>query len=229
MKVKVCGLKYALNVQEIGDLNIDYAGFIFVSESPRNVDYSPALMLAMNKLKCKKVGVFVNAPTYFIKAKAELFSLDAIQLHGDESPYQIEALAKDYEVIKVFSVDEEFDFNLDDYQSADYLLFDTKGKKRGGNGTKFKWDILENYKGDTPFILSGGIGPEDAEEILKINHPKFAGIDVNSGFETEPGLKNVNELKSFIEVLISNQSSCHTDPDSYREKVEPKLTKRTKL
>lgn len=224
MKVKVCGLKYALNVQEIGGLAIDYAGFIFVQESPRNVDYASALMLAMNKLSCKKVGVFVNAPTYFIKAKAELFNLDTIQLHGDESPYQIDALAKDYEVIKVFSVDDGFDFNLDEYQSADYLLFDTKGKKRGGNGTKFKWDILENYKGDTPFILSGGIGPEDSQEILRINHPKFAGIDVNSGFESEPGLKDVKGLKSFIEALGSKRTEGHTE----LVEVKPKLTKSIK-
>lgn len=201
MKVKVCGLKYTINVQEICDLSQDYAGFIFVAASPRNVSYSPALMLAMNKLKCKKVGVFVNAPTYFIKAKAELFDLDVVQLHGDESSNQIEALAKDYEVIKAFSVDDNFDFNLEAYESADYFLFDTKGRKRGGNGTKFNWDILQYYKGKTPFFLSGGINPEDAEEILKIDHPKFAGIDVNSGFEIEPGLKNVNGLKAFMKVL----------------------------
>lgn len=208
MKIKVCGLKYALNVQEIGDLPIDYAGFIFVGASPRNVDYSPGLMLAMNKLECKKVGVFVNAPTYFIKAKAELFGLNSIQLHGDESPYQIEALSNDYEVIKVFSVGDDFNFNLVQYSSADYFLFDTKGKKRGGNGTKFNWDLLNEYVGDTPFLLSGGLGPEDAKEILKINHPQFAGIDVNSGFETEPGLKNTELLKQFINVLKPN---CHSE------------------
>ncbi len=208
MKIKVCGLKYALNLQEIGELPIDYAGFIFVNQSPRNVDYSPALMLAMNKLNCKKVGVFVNAPTYFIKAKAELFGLNVIQLHGDESAYQIDALSKDYEVIKVFSVGDDFDFDLEQYKNADYFLFDTKGKKRGGNGTKFKWDLLKNYKGETPFILSGGIGPQDVEDIQRINHSKFAGIDVNSGFESEPGLKKTELLKEFIKVLNPN---CRTE------------------
>ena len=206
MKIKVCGLKDPLNVRAIGELPIDYAGFIFVNTSPRNVDYSPVLMLAMNQLPCKKVGVFVNAPTYFIKAKAELFNLDAIQLHGDESPYQIESLSKDYEVIKVFSVDENFDFEISQYECADYFLFDTKGKKRGGNGTKFDWEILNNYNGQTPFFLSGGIGPEDGEEIIKLDHPKFAGIDVNSGFEIEPGLKNPELLKQFINTLKTKLS-----------------------
>jgi len=208
MKIKVCGLKYALNVQEVGKLPIDYAGFIFVGASPRNVDYSSELMLAMNKLGCKKVGVFVNAPTHFIQAKAELFGLDTIQLHGDESDYQIEKLSKDYEVVKVFSVGDDFNFDLSQYEKADYFLFDTKGKKRGGNGTKFNWNLLNAYKGETPFILSGGIGAKDAKEILKIKHPKFAGIDVNSGFEVEPGLKKTELLKQFIKELKLNS---HTE------------------
>lgn len=204
MKIKVCGLKNAENVYEISQLTIDYAGFIFVEASPRNVDYSPELMTTMTKLTCKKVGVFVNAPTYFIRAKAELFGLDTLQLHGDEADYQIEDLAKDYEVIKVFSVDEDFDFDIQLYQSADYFLFDTKGKKRGGNGIKFNWDKLSEYNGETPFFLSGGIGPEDVSEILKVQHPKFVGIDVNSGFEILPGLKDTEKLKMFISDLHSS-------------------------
>jgi phosphoribosylanthranilate isomerase len=198
MKIKVCGMRQEQNVDDIGVLEIDYAGFIFVEASPRNVDYSSALMKSMNRLTCKKVGVFVNAPTYFIKAKSELFNLNAVQLHGDEADYQIEELAKVYEVFKAFSVDENFDFNIQKYGAASYFLFDTKGKKRGGNGIKFNWEMLQNYKGEVPFFLSGGIGPVDVEEILKINHPKFAGIDVNSGFEERPGLKKVEELKQFI-------------------------------
>ena len=207
MKTKVCGLRNVENVNRIGQIPVDYAGFIFVEASPRNVDYSPELMKAMNKLNCKKVGVFVNAPTYFIRAKAELFGLNTIQLHGDEVTYQLDDLATSYEVIKAFSVDENFDFNLDKYSSASYFLFDTKGKKRGGNGVKFNWDLLNNYKGETPFFLSGGIGPDDLSEILKINHPMLVGIDVNSGFEIEPGLKDTDLLTQFVNELKEASSA----------------------
>lgn len=201
MKIKVCGLKYAKNIDEITGLDLDYVGFIFVDASPRNVDYSAGLMKSMSQMRCKKVGVFVNVPTYFIRAKAVLFGLDTIQLHGDEADYQIEDLAKDYEVIKVFSIDDDFDFNIQQYSKADYFLFDTKGKKRGGNGIKFNWAKLAEYKGETPFFLSGGISSKDVAEILTIQHPKFVGIDVNSGFETEPGLKDPEKLKIFINNL----------------------------
>ena len=106
-------------------------------------------------------------------------------------------------IIKAFNVNENFDFEttLPYEKVADYFLFDTKTPLHGGSGQKFDWRLLDKYTGHIPFLLSGGIGPDDAEEILKINHPKLTGIDVNSGFEDEPGVKNIEKLKNFIDQI----------------------------
>lgn len=202
MQVKVCGLKDAAAVEAIRDLNIDCMGFIHVPSSPRKVTYSVELVDAIRRFEGKKVGVFVNAPTDVIKAKAAFFEWDTIQLHGEEPPYHVEVLRQDYTVIKAFSVDAAFDFSTtDDYQSADYFLFDAKGIHRGGNGVQFDWDVLHHYRGATPFLLSGGIGSEDAKRIRQLRHPKFMGIDINSKFEMTPGRKNRAQIASFLTTL----------------------------
>ena len=203
MKLKICGMKYPDNILEVGSLLPDYMGFIFWEKSARYFDgIIPELPTSI-----KKVGVFVNAPLVEILEKIEKHNLQTIQLHGNESVEFCENLkkntSKEIEVIKVFSILNTFDFAvLKPFENVcDYFLFDTKGKLPGGNGTTFDWKVLENYPSTKPFFLSGGIGTEEMEavnEILKTNLPVYA-IDVNSKFEIEPGLKNIELIKLLVE------------------------------
>ena len=216
-------MKIVENIQQVAELNPDYLGFIFYDTSKRNFEgIIPEL-----STNIKKTGVFVNELPEILVSIVEEYQLDAIQLHGDESVDYIktvrEQLAfsrssrieenkgrkkvkkpKSYdnlEIIKVFGIKDEFNFEiLQPYLDVvDYFLFDTKGKDRGGNGVKFDWTVLRDYPFDKPFFLSGGIGINDVEQIQiirKTNLPIYA-LDVNSKFEVEPGLKNINEVKSF--------------------------------
>ena len=193
--LKICGMKYPDNILEVGALLPDYMGFIFWEKSSRYFDgVIPDLPQSI-----KKVGVFVNETSEVILAKAKKYDLQAIQLHGHESTAFCQelkdAIDRKINIIKVFSVDDTFNFEeLKPFESVcDYFLFDTKGKLPGGNGTTFNWQVLEKYPSSKPFFLSGGIGMEEMEavkEILKTNLPLYA-IDVNSKFEIEPGLKNI--------------------------------------
>ncbi|QOG04234.1 phosphoribosylanthranilate isomerase [Flavobacterium sp. MDT1-60] len=201
MKLKICGMKYPENILEVGALLPDYMGFIFWEKSARYFNGEiPELIETI-----KKTGVFVNQPQEEILDKVQKYNLQAVQLHGDESVEFLSELKKQLpkkiEIIKAFSADNDFDFEiLKPYESVcDYFLFDTKGKLPGGNGTTFDWTILKKYKSDKPFFLSGGIGINELkaiEEISKTNLPIYA-IDVNSKFEIEPGLKNKNLFSNF--------------------------------
>ena len=201
MKLKICGMKYPDNILEVGSLLPDYMGFIFWDKSARYFDGQlPNLPQSI-----KKTGVFVNASQEEIAAKVTQYNLQAVQLHGQESVEFCQELktklAKSIEIIKVFSVDEAFDFDqLQAFETVcDYFLFDTKGKLPGGNGTTFDWKVLENYPSKKPFFLSGGIGLNEIDlvnEILKTDLPIYA-IDVNSKFEIEAGLKNSELLNRF--------------------------------
>jgi phosphoribosylanthranilate isomerase len=193
--IKICGMKYPDNILEVGSLLPDYMGFIFWEKSARYFDgVIPDLPKSI-----KKVGVFVNATQDEILEKIIKYDLQAVQLHGQESVNFCQDLKNEIddsiEIIKVFSVDDAFDFEvLKPFEVVcDYFLFDTKGKLPGGNGTTFDWKVLEKYPSSKPFFLSGGIGIEEMDavnEILKTNLPLYA-IDVNSKFEIEPGLKNI--------------------------------------
>lgn len=203
MKLKICGMKYPENIVEVGALLPDYMGFIFWEKSTRFFD---GIMPNLPK-SIKKVGVFVNESREEIIKKIEKYDLQAIQLHGQESIEFClnlkDEIKNGIEIIKVFSVKNDFDFTiLKDFENvADYFLFDTKGKLPGGNGVSFDWKVLENYPSQKPFFLSGGIGIEELEavkEILKTNLPIYA-IDINSKFEIEPGLKNKQILKEFLQ------------------------------
>jgi phosphoribosylanthranilate isomerase len=200
--LKICGMKYPDNILEVGALLPDYMGFIFWEKSAR---YFDGIIPNLPK-SIKKVGVFVNATLEKILEKIAKYDLQALQLHGHESvAFCIELKNKietKIEIIKVFSADEYFDFEvLKPFEPVcDYFLFDTKGKLPGGNGTTFDWKILENYPSTKPFFLSGGIGIEELENvklIVKTNLPIYA-IDINSKFEIEPGLKNVQLCKDAI-------------------------------
>jgi len=201
MKLKICGMKYPDNILEVGALLPDYMGFIFWEKSARYFNGEiPELIKTI-----KKVGVFVQQSQEEILEKVTKHNLQAIQLHGNESVEFLSGLKKQLsnkvEIIKVFSADNDFDFEIIKPFEAvcDYFLFDTKGKLPGGNGTTFDWTILQKYKSDKPFFLSGGIGIQELkaiEEISKTNLPIYC-VDVNSKFEIEAGLKNKNLFSNF--------------------------------
>ena len=196
--VKVCGMREAENIREVEALGIDLMGFIFWPKSSRYVSERPAYL----PTNCKRVGVFVDEDIETVKRIADDYALDFIQLHGHETTEYCAQL-KGLKLIKAISVS-----GLDDIAAykayeglVDYFLFDTKCPSVGGSGQQFDWSVLSAYDGDTPFLLSGGIGPDDAGRVKAFRHPKCIGIDLNSRFEQAPGLKDINKLKSFIESL----------------------------
>ena len=188
-------MRDADNIREVEALSIDMMGFIFWPKSSRYVSKRPDYL----PTKCKRVGVFVDEDIMQLKRIADVFALDFIQLHGHESPECIQQL-KGLRTIKAFNIATPSDLEqTKPYEGlAEYFLFDTKGKSVGGNGEKFDWRVLDNYEGNTPFLLSGGIGPEDAESVRSFHHPKCIGIDLNSRFETAPALKSIDKLKQFL-------------------------------
>ena len=199
MKIKICGLKFKSNILGLSTLEPEYMGFIFWEKSKRFVMGSTP---NLSQTKIKKTGVFVNADLEKIKNKVRVHKLEAIQLHGLESPEFCEKIKNlGVEIIKAFNIDENFNFNvLENYElCSDYFLFDTKGKSPGGNGISFDWEILRNYKYKKKFFLSGGIGIESLNAIKKIKNlslPLFC-VDINSRFELNPGEKNIEMIKSF--------------------------------
>ena len=205
MKIKVCGMRNPSNIDDLVKLKPDYIGFIFYPKSKRFIgELIPDEIQSLIPVYIQKVGVFVDEPFDNMLEKFKSNKLDMIQLHGSELPGYCERLKKlEIPVIKVFSVDATFDFEtVKSYDPfCDYYLFDTASELRGGSGLKFDWKKLDQYKDDKPFFLSGGIRPTDVEEIKQITHNELYAIDVNSGFEIEPAIKDIPKLKSFIEEL----------------------------
>ena len=200
MKFKVCGMKYQDNIAAVANLQPDYLGFIFYDKSTRN--FNGIIPTLPNTIR--KVGVFVNADIDYVLERVEEYSFDFVQLHGNESPNYCELLKeKGLKIIKAFSILDEFNFNrLLPYEDVcEFFLFDTKGTLVGGNGFAFDWEVLKDYPSTKPFFLSGGIGVDQIENINAFSNSKTSKycqvIDVNSRFEIEPGLKNVEELKIF--------------------------------
>ena len=191
-------MRDAENIREVEALRPDWMGFIFWPKSSRYVSKFPEDM----PVCCKRVGVFVDEDINRVKHTAEDYALDIIQLHGSESSEYARQL-REWEVIKAFNIATADDFEATKpYEDiVDYFLFDTKGKSVGGNGEKFDWGVLADYVGKTPFLLSGGIGPDDAERIKSFHHPKCIGIDLNSRFELAPALKDISKLKEFIKKI----------------------------
>lgn len=187
------------NIRAIEQTKADLMGFIFHPKSPRFVACLPEYM----PKKQKRVGVFVNASLEQILAKAQKFSLEYIQLHGDEPPaFCSELKNRGLKVIRAQRIANADDIiRAESYNMADLMIFDTKTELYGGSGKKFNWQLLENYKGCVPFLLSGGIRSDTFEEIKAFFHPQFAGIDLNSGFEISPALKDVGKLNNFIEKI----------------------------
>lgn len=207
MWIKVCGLKDAANVSLVAGLGPDMMGFIFYEASPRYAGgLDPDVVRAL-PWNIRRVGVFVDAGMQEILLTAKEYGLGTIQLHGDESPDQCAALRKEgYSVVKAVGVAAPDDIRRAERyrESCETVLFDRKSPSRGGTGEKFDWDLLESYDG-APFLLSGGIGPQDRESVSDFRHPGFLGIDLNSRFETGPGMKDIGALRTFIEAVRREQ------------------------
>ena len=233
MKLKVCGMKFVENIEQVAALQPDYLGFVFYEKSKRNFEgIIPELPKSI-----QKTGVFVNEYSEIVISLVEEYQLDAIQLHGDESSEYVKELQNQLaerralfieenkhqkkkknkhfisnegvKIIKVFGIKDEFNFDaLKSYlEFVDFFLFDTKGKERGGNGIQFDWAVLEKYPFEKPFFLSGGIGLKDIPEVQKMINsdlPIYA-LDVNSKFEIEPGVKKIEELKEFKNNVITSK------------------------
>ncbi len=215
MKIKVCGLTEPKNIEVVLKSSPDMVGFIFYSKSPRMVKEGKLSKWINENIELfgdtKRVGVFVGAKIDYVLNAVHDFQLDYIQLHGTESPEYCREI-QDYwnfssirkaEFIKAFQVHENFDFDtIRPYEGlCTYFLFDKKSEDMGGSGKKFDWSVLKGYSGLTPFLLSGGIGPDDASAIKKLNLPQMAGVDVNSRFESEPGVKKVEDVNRFIDEI----------------------------
>lgn len=210
------------NILAVNELGIDMMGFIFYAKSPRYVrsisthagiipnmaDSKVKDSTAVGTRLPKKVGVFVNEMPQTVITHAYNYELDYLQLHGDESAVYIDNLKRtlvpdilpEIKIIKTLSIGCADDVSLwRQYEGhADMLLFDTRCEDYGGSGKQFAWDVLQNYDGTLPFLLSGGIGPDDAERVKAFHHPMCVGIDLNSRFEDAPGVKNVERLREFL-------------------------------
>lgn len=203
--IKVCGMRDPANRMELEDLPIDLFGTIFYTPSPRYAGHLPREVLTRLTATAKeKVAVFVDAGFHEIRAITRSYGFTFVQLHGSEPPALGKALKEvGLKVIKAVSADPVTGFSLAEEftEAADYFLFDTRTPGKGGSGEKWDWRLLETYRGQLPFFLSGGIAPGDAAAIAALRHPALCGIDLNSGFEHEPGIKNRQALHAFIETL----------------------------
>ena len=203
MNIKVCGITQLKQLQQLDGMDIDFAGLIFYKGSPRYAgDTLSAKGVKTLDTDIRKVGVFVNAAFDEIMRVIDDYALDVVQLHGDETPEQCEELSEQIEVIKVFSVGDDkkdIDEMIADYDDVcDYYLFDTSvNGVKGGTGKKFDWKKLSKSKIEKPFFLSGGVEPEDAVKLKAIKHPDFYGVDINSMFEKEPGIKDMAKILQF--------------------------------
>ena len=205
IRVKVCGLVDPLNVKAISELKPDFMGFIFFPGSPRYVGDEPEMKLFRNiPDSIRRVGVFLNENNQKIFDISIRTDLDIIQLHGNESTESCSQLkSSGLTIIKAFNLEKDFSFEsiIRYVPVCDYFMFDTKDEKPGGSGKKFNWEKLNEYCIDKPFFLSGGIGPEDAGVIKSISNKGLFAVDLNSRFETSPGIKDVGLIKTFIKAI----------------------------
>jgi tryptophan synthase alpha subunit len=233
MQIKVCGMQQPHNIAALREVEgVNYMGFIFYAGSARFAEGLPPETVQVLPDSIRRVGVFVNASEGYIKEQITAYGLHLVQLHGTESPAFCKAIQRaNVEVIKAFSISTSADFEQTEaYQSAcQYLLFDTKSVQkdasgnllRGGTGEQFDWSILSHYTGETPFFLSGGIAPADAESVRTLNHPRLHALDLNSRFETAPGTKDVAALNIFINKITDSitpkkQNNMSTDTTTNR-------------
>ena len=199
-------MKIPENIEAVAGLNPDYMGFICYDKSPRYVGDLALDDLQILPASIIKTGVFVNEDILKVKELIDQYGFSAVQLHGSEDSAYCNELRKQVTVLKAFGVNETFDFDLlENYaDSVDYFLFDTKTAAHGGSGQVFDWAVLDRYKLDVPFFLSGGLSADNLSEVKQIKHPAFYGVDLNSRFEVEPGLKNIDKLREAFTLLRIN-------------------------
>lgn len=205
MKIKICGIQNRENLQQIVALEPDYLGFIFYPKSKRYV--LPHLVEEDFKSvpsSIKKIGVFVNESSSNIQGYVEKYNLDGIQFHGDETPEEV-AVFKNagLEIFKAFGLNDDFNFSqLEKYEEVvDHFLFDTQSPQYGGTGIQFNWKILENFTSQKSFLLSGGIGIEELEEVLTLSNWPIHAVDLNSRLEISPGMKDIDKVKNAIKIV----------------------------
>ncbi|HVI47561.1 MAG TPA: phosphoribosylanthranilate isomerase [Chitinophaga sp.] len=207
MRIKVCGITRAADLQALVDNKVDYAGFIFYEKSPRFAASKIDARTVRETAGISKVGVFVNAPEEQVKRTVADYALDMVQLHGDETPAFCAAIRKVVPVIKAFRIGDDVDWTtlLTPYLTVtDYFLFDTASAKGyGGTGERFNWELLASYPFDHPFLLSGGIAPEHAGGLGVLDIPALFALDINSRFEDSPGVKNIPKVQQFVKQIHS--------------------------
>lgn len=207
MKIKICGLRDQQNIKDIDSEAIDFIGFIFFEQSPRYVGKS----FQMPKTSKLKVGVFVNETAENILKFRNQYDLDCIQLHGNETVELCKELKeKGCKIIKAFGVSDSFSFQkCTDYELyTDLFLFDNATANYGGSGQLFSWELLANYQGNLPFLLSGGLGLEQMNELKKFTHPKLYGYDFNSALEIAPAYKDIQKVQKLIQLLRNEEISA---------------------
>ena len=207
LKLKICGLNNTTNLKEILALEPDFIGLNFYPDSIRFVNEEVKVESPEN---VKRVGVFVNEGIKRIIDYSHEYHLSYIQLHGEESPEFCEALQlHDLKIIKVFRVNKGFTFNEVEpfVEKSEYFLFDAAGESYGGNGVIFNWEILKDYPFDTPYFLAGGLSPENVDQVFQIEFPKLYALDVNSGYEAAPGIKDVDKVKGLIKKMKAHDSN----------------------
>jgi phosphoribosylanthranilate isomerase len=207
LKVKICGLKFPHNISQLIEVKPDYMGFIFYPKSKRYCEgFFDVEFMETIPTSIKKVGIFVNEDIKTILAVSKKYGLNLIQLHGAEKP-EICAQLKDAGkiIIKAFQIDKHFNFmQLELFNLfCDYYLFDTKGPTYGGSGKSFDWNLLDKYNNERPFFLSGGIDFIHLDKIREMKHLNLHAVDINSKFETSPGMKNVEKAAEFVKLIRS--------------------------
>ena len=192
-------------MQTLENMGVDLMGMIFFPKSPRFVDGEDGCSGCVPK-RIAKVGVFVNADLATVVATVKKYNLSFVQLHGGEDVDFANTVKKHTGVgiikaVSVSGVDDVKNLSVEWESVADYMLFDYKCAVYGGSGQQFDWAVLDEYSLDLPFLLSGGVGVDDAEAVKKIKHPRFAGVDVNSKFEISPAYKDIEKIKTFLSII----------------------------
>jgi phosphoribosylanthranilate isomerase len=211
MRIKVCGMTSIVQLKELEEMGVDFAGLIFYSRSPRYATRGGLTpeVLKKEKLRINRIGVFVNETVEMVLKTVETWKLDMVQLHGDESPIYCEKISNHVNTIKAFrvSAEENIPYKVSPFtEAADLFLYDTMAKQYGGTGEQFNWDLLNKDKLTKSYFLSGGIGPDDLDKIKDfcIHQDKLFSLDLNSKFETSPGVKDMTVLKRFVESIKKN-------------------------
>lgn len=209
LQIKVCGVRD--QSESIDALGVDYIGHIFWEQSSRYLDRAAAETAAQIAVEAKRIGVFVDASPDELMSQIEKYHLDGVQLHGNESATALAELRQRFDglIFKAFSIDEHFDFSRTDayLESVDLFVFDAAGRLPGGNGHTFNWKLLGSYQGSRPFLLSGGIGPDQLSDLKLFfageASEKCGGLDLNSKFEHQPAQKDIAKLANFITQIQS--------------------------